>query len=384
MSGSYEVINGSEESRLMQKWQHLISPITEYGYNLAIMQRDSLDLEAYQKIYENLAPSIVNFRSNINHNGSRFSKLFGMAIDVDKQLVPILFLFKNPTGKGRGFVPASKSLNDVPDFYKRLMQAEKFNDASILNIGETRSYMDLYSKLLIASIPTDLRVKLSKSERLGMIINRITNDTLKSYFLKDQMSEIEVNNLTEFRATFEPFRKYTGPASVKKKYEQVYEQFIGDTAFVGKSAYDFTLPDSVGHMVSMKDFKGKVVFIDVWATWCGPCKEQIPFLKEIEEEYKDSKDIVFVGISLDRLSDRQKWINMVKKENLQGVQLLDDMGKAFGKKYQIGAIPRFLLVSKDGKWIEVRCPRPEDKDSLRRYLDRALEQTPVSRTSASK
>jgi hypothetical protein len=60
----------------MQKWQQLIRPITNYGYNLSMMQRDSFDLDAYQKTYESLESSIVNFRNNINHTGSRFSKIF--------------------------------------------------------------------------------------------------------------------------------------------------------------------------------------------------------------------------------------------------------------------------------------------------------------------
>ncbi len=193
------------------------------------------------------------------------------------------------------------------------------------------------------------------------------------------MSEIEINNLTEFRSTFEPYKKYAKSGAAKKKYTDVYQSFISDTAYVGKSSYNFSLPDSTGRMISMKDFKGKVVFIDVWATWCGPCREQFPFLKELEEEYKDNNDIVFLGITIDREKDRQKWINTIKKENLPPLQLFDDMGKSFARKYEIVGIPRFLLVSKDGKWIEVRCPRPEAKEDLKKYLDKALQEKPLAK-----
>lgn len=377
MSGSYEVINGSEENQLMQKWQQLIRAITEYGYNMTAIQKDSFDLTSYLKTYEGLESSIVNFRNNINHTGSRFSKLFKMAIDVDKELVPILFLFNCSAKKTNGFISTPKNFNDVPDFYQRFIKADKFNDAAILNIGEARFYMNLYTKLMIASLPEEKRKQLTQSEKLGLMINAVSNDTLKSYLFKDQLSEIAVNNLTEFRSTFEPYKKYTKPASVKKKYLDVYNQFSSDTAYVGKSAYNFSLPDSTGRMVSMKDFKGKVVFIDVWATWCGPCREQFPFLKELEEEYKDNNEIVFLGITIDRARDRQKWINTIKKENLPPLQLFDDMGKSFARKYEIVGIPRFLLVSKDGKWIEVRCPRPEAKEDLKKYLDKALQEKPL-------
>ena len=203
-----------------------------------------------------------------------------MAIDVDKELAPILFLFYSSVKRINGFAGTPKNFNDVPAFYQRFIQTNKFSDASLLNIGEARSYMNLYAKLVIASLPEDQRKQLTQSEKLGLMINTISNDTLRSYFFKDQMSEIAINNLTEFRSILEPYKKYTKPASVKKEYLKIYDQFSSDTAYVGKSAYNFTLPDSTGRMFSMKDFKGKVVFIDVWATWCGPCREQFPFLKD--------------------------------------------------------------------------------------------------------
>ena len=379
MSGSYEVISGSEESQMMQKWQRLISPFTQYGYNSLFVQRDSLDLNTYLKIYEGLEASMMNFRSNINHTGSRFSKLFKLAIDVDKDLAPIVFLFYHSAKSINGFTSTPKNFNDVPAFYQRFIQTNKFSDASLLSIAETGYYMNLYAKLVIAALPEEKKKQLTPNEKLGLMINTISNDTLKSYFLKDQMSEISINNLSEFRSILEPYKKYTKPASVKKEYLKIYDQFSSDTAYVGKSAYNFTLPDSTGRMISMKDFKGKVVFIDVWATWCGPCREQFPFLKEVEEEYKNNNDIVFLGISIDRDRDRQKWINTIKKENLPPLQLFDDMGKYFARKYEINAIPRFLLVSKDGKWIEVRCPRPEAKDDLKKYLDKALQEKPLAK-----
>ncbi|MFI5130734.1 MAG: hypothetical protein ACHQFX_12110, partial [Chitinophagales bacterium] len=179
-SGSYEVINGSEENQVMQKWQRLISPITDYGYNLVMIQRDSFDLNVYQKTYESLEASIADFRNNIHHTGSKFSKLFGMAIDVDKELAPILFLFNSTVKKTKGFGGTPKNFNNVPGFYQGFIKSDKFNDASILNIGEARYYMNLYTKLIIASLPEEKRKQLTQSERLGLMINAISSDSLRS------------------------------------------------------------------------------------------------------------------------------------------------------------------------------------------------------------
>jgi thiol-disulfide isomerase/thioredoxin len=265
-----------------------------------------------------------------------------------------------------------KEFDDVPQFFQQFVLPGKFSKASILMVGEARKLMNLYGKLNIALVPKEKRKKLTRGEKLKIMLQSITNDSLKSLVFEDELNQEGVNNLSEFKNTFGPFKSYSKLPSTIIAYNKALGQFNPDTAYIGKLSYNFSLPDTAGHTVSMKDFKGKVIFIDVWATWCGPCKEQIPYLKEIEEEYKDNKDIVFVGISIDRLSDRGKWVKMIQKENMGGIQLLDDLGKTFSKPYKIDAIPRFLLIDKQGNWIEIRCPRPSDKEALKVYLDDAL------------
>ncbi len=240
--------------------------------------------------------------------------------------------------------------------------------------GRGGEYLNLYATFSLLQLNENELGKLELSEKLQVMMKSIHNDTLKAYLLNEQLGQVEINNLSEFNEVFGPQLKYATLPLVKKAYDRAYGLFAKDTAFIGKSSYDFSLPDASGKMVSMKDFKGKVVFIDVWATWCGPCKAQIPFLKEIEAAYRGNDNIVFVGISLDKVELKQKWVDLVNKEQLQGVQLLDDFGKAFGRKYELTAIPRFLLIGKDGKWMEVRCPLPETNEKLKKYIDRALQQ----------
>ena len=116
-----------------------------------------------------------------------------------------------------------------------------------------------------------------------------------------------------------------------------------------------------GGTTSLDDFKGKYVFIDVWATWCGPCMRQMPYLKEIEKKYHN-KDIVFVSISADKEKDFKKWKELVAKENLTGVQLIADNAfeSSFIDKYNISSIPRFILLDPSGNIIENDAPDPSD------------------------
>lgn len=124
-----------------------------------------------------------------------------------------------------------------------------------------------------------------------------------------------------------------------------------------------------GGTTSLSDLKGKFVYIDVWATWCGPCKAEIPSLKKLELQYK-TKNIEFISISVDdarRSGTMEKahesWKNMVKEKQLTGTQLFTGNGwnTDFIQDYKINAIPRFLLIDTKGNIIDADAPRPSSK-----------------------
>jgi len=121
-----------------------------------------------------------------------------------------------------------------------------------------------------------------------------------------------------------------------------------------------------GSTTSLSDFKGKYLYIDVWATWCAPCKAQIPYLEEIEKEYH-SKNIVFVSMSVDKQEDKQKWRAMVKEKQMSGIQILapDATNSDFTRAYNITSIPRFIIIDTEGKIIDYNAPRPSDKKQLK-------------------
>ena len=116
-----------------------------------------------------------------------------------------------------------------------------------------------------------------------------------------------------------------------------------------------------GGTVSLDDLKGKYVYIDVWATWCGPCIAEIPSLKSIEKEFH-GKNIEFVSTSIDRATDHTKWVDMVNEKSLGGIQLFadNDWNSKFVKDYAIDGIPRFILIDPDGNIVSADAPRPSN------------------------
>ncbi|MEN8125141.1 MAG: TlpA disulfide reductase family protein [Bacteroidota bacterium] len=129
----------------------------------------------------------------------------------------------------------------------------------------------------------------------------------------------------------------------------------------GTPSPKFNYPDINGKNISLDDLKGKYVYVDVWATWCAPCKREIPYLKDLNKEYLD-KDITFVSLSIDKMEDKDKWIKMVKDKNLEGVQIMADnaWNSDFVTNYGIKGIPRFILIDKEGNILDSDAPRPSD------------------------
>lgn len=139
----------------------------------------------------------------------------------------------------------------------------------------------------------------------------------------------------------------------------------------GKESPNFT--DYInynGEKSSLKDYLGSYVYIDMWATWCVPCKKEIPFLKEIEKKYHD-KNIKFISISTDKKTDFYKWKTMVEDNQMTGIQLFANGDESFSKQYKVWYIPRFILIDKTGKIINSEAPRPSEKE-LVKLLDSIL------------
>ncbi len=141
----------------------------------------------------------------------------------------------------------------------------------------------------------------------------------------------------------------------------------------GQKSPSFTYENFKGGTTSLSDLKGKYVYIDVWATWCGPCRQEIPHLQKVEKDYH-GKNIEFVSLSIDQKKDYEKWRKMVADKSLGGIQLFadKDWSSAFTQAYYVDSIPRFILIDPQGNIVSADAPRPSDP-ALRTQLDKLLK-----------
>ncbi|OBQ55571.1 TlpA family protein disulfide reductase [Tamlana sp. s12] len=211
---------------------------------------------------------------------------------------------------------------------------------------------------------TEVTIYFARLKVFGAISNEfIKNKLLASVGSRDIA---KVDNKQEYYNAFTSVSTSTkNNEKVKEKHEVLKLQEKGQPSPV------FTnYTNHAGGTTSLSDFKGKFVYIDVWATWCAPCIKEIPSLKKVEQQYHD-KNIVFISISVDVEKKYDAWREMVLSEELSGVQLLADDGfrSEFIDDYKINAIPRFILIGPDGTIVDRNAPRPSDPKLINLFTE---------------
>lgn len=215
---------------------------------------------------------------------------------------------------------------------RNLLNESELGDDSIFDLDKTA--FDAKSKAIVAKY-NDLLAKFSK---------------LDSEFLEEQ-------------------KKQT--AGLSDYLNNTYEEkiFMNTVLGRGKPSPKFVnYENNNGGTTSLDDLKGKYVYMDIWATWCGPCKSEIPFLKEVEKKYH-GKNIEFVSISIDEKKNYTKWKSMIKEKELDGIQLIADnnWSSSFVTEYKIQGIPRFILIDPQGNIIAADAPRPSDEKLIQLF-----------------
>lgn len=120
---------------------------------------------------------------------------------------------------------------------------------------------------------------------------------------------------------------------------------MGMAKVSGKAAPDFTLPRVDGQPISLQEHRGKVVFLNFWATWCIPCREEMPALEQLHQKYQ-SKGLAVVAINLKESAEQVK--EFFQKHTLSFPALLDHNGTVF-REYLVAGMPTTYLIDRDGQ-----------------------------------
>ena len=238
-------------------------------------------------------------------------------------------------------------------------------DSTYLSLPNNREFLEQYLRTLVRlghGTKSTLEGEDLADARLKMIFDNFQEPVIVGYLVDATLFHFAERGI--------------------ERYEKIYNQHVKDAARLALYAEackkadriaprqpcpDFSFADNTGKTVTLADLKGKFVYIDMWATWCGPCKGEMPSLLELEKRF-EGKDILFVSLSIDKNKDIELWKQTIEKMGLGGIQLHLGENWDWLKIFMPASmsVPRFVLLDREGKFIDANMTRPSDKATAER------------------
>ena len=332
--------------------------------NKYLIERNNLDSKLvpinywyhYYKLNENdflkLADSIYQCRINLlkkfKIKDKRFYFIEATFAEMDREHKFLNYPFTRQS-LNQDYIPSK----DFPKVFAKT----NINDDRLLDIPyfTLMMFSNIANKIVVKN---DTRfdakldyLRLAISDRLGQ-----TNPKLKEeiVFLTADFTIDKTDSLDLFLKTYKNFTKNEEHL---KKITTKYLNLKGITK--GTLAPNFEFKNRKGELISLADLQGYVIYLDIWATYCKPCLEEIEPSKELQKKLSNQK-IKFVNICIE--SKRESWLSLIKKKEFTGIQLYctKEGEEKFKENYVVQGIPRYIIIDKEGKIYDINAKRPSD------------------------
>lgn len=237
-------------------------------------------------------------------------------------------------------IPEEEGLMDMPEYQTALLNLVRAFGLRGLQVQDEWEYL---------------------KKQMEYIDRQVRNQTIKD-FLMDKITTryVEKKGTDHLEEIVRFYHDNVKAPEKRQKFDDLCQKWV--KLAKGEPSPEFTCRDVEGKEVSLTDLAGRYVYVDIWATWCRPCRAEQPYLEQLIRQY-EGKNVVFVSISTDR--DQEAWEKLVKTEQLKGIQLYGGKGNSFIEAFVVRSIPRFILLDREGKIIEADMTRPSDPQTIK-------------------
>lgn len=268
----------------------------------------------------------------------------------------------------------------LDDSYLKEIEKEDF---SWLHVATSQYLMQAaysYFVYYLDNIPGENYSAKRFANKYSNINNKIKDLQLKDYFLTQLMAFFLAKEPDNYQEIYEDYKKTCSNQKYIQSIDSLYRILInkipGKNIQLTDSALSVKVEDQMGKSFSLGDLlkmhKDSLIFIDFWASWCGPCLLQMPYLKELEKEF--DKKIVFISLSEDK--SKNNWKNSITDHQLNGYQYIIDYDhkKELKKELILKSIPRFILLKTNGEVLKSDLPHPNEIHRVGQILNKILSQ----------
>lgn len=322
-------------------------------------------IASYNLLKKELMDNLQNFKSGDLFENEDFSNI--EKIRLKYMPLPLLLQYYSRTKS-----QSEETNKSLTNLINSTLAELDINNSELLSIREYIDFLSEYVHYLFMNKIIEEQLEIFTIEDyaeilFGIIDNEFSDEKILEEMYLNKVDEI-VNNygVSGMNPYFDKLKEMTDNKERLKPIQDIFD--VWENVAPGKPSADFAFPDIDGNIYTLDDFKGKYLYIDVWATWCGPCIREIPHLKELKKKYAN-RNIEIIAISVDE--NKTDWENYVNNQNLEGVQLYaGGWNNNFVQHFMITGIPRFILLDKEGMIIDANAPRPSTNiESVLENLD---------------
>lgn len=347
----------AENNYLAQKYLHQESfgELNNYGYYAKLEEEDFL----------HLVDSLYNLNIDLyNKNKPNFDKDFS---ELEFEYLRMSYLIKlaNYEGMHRFFTDNMEFT--VSSKFPNLFADIILEDEMLLAIPNYLQYIDLHLQAATINKIKGNDTPTFYSTYIDMLDSELKNEKIREEIAYD-FGKSRLRHAKDPGYCYNKLKGIISNPEYINKIDELYTKLWKIEK--GAIAPTFELYDIDSTLVKLEDFKGKIIYIDIWATWCSPCIKELPDLDKLQTEFKD-KNIVFISICQN--DDKERWKASVLTKELQGIHLfVHESEKKFLSDYLVTGIPRFILIDENGFIIDSEALRPSNPD-LKEQLNELLK-----------
>jgi thiol-disulfide isomerase/thioredoxin len=315
-------------------------------------------IKTYKREIDSLHRKVFEQPQPKDHYFSYFKKM----IDIDNQSMALTMMmqFSMNNGYSKAQMMTLVNSNTPPLFANGIS-----NDDYLIAEDYIRWVVPIYHQYRNKLDELEDSTAVQKTDYALNLVNQLFTGKVKEYFLRYAVTKqiggaVSIESLNNAKKHTQPLYDAITSAAVKRDIAAGYAdrelQLI--QLQIGKPAPPFSLPDDRGKVHHLADFKGKVIYIDLWASWCEPCRAEMPNFRKLKEKFKDSDKIAFMGIGV--FDGEKEWRGALSEEKPDWLQLYDT-SSAVAKSYVAASIPKYILIDKNGNVVNFNAPSPGDK-----------------------